>query len=767
MGLLTAEIEQLVQAARLHLAKGELQEAVGQATEVIRRDSKQTAAYLVRAEAHRRLKRPDRALADLAVAIRLDPSQPGPFVIRAEILKRRNLFDQAIADATHAIALDPRNAGAFSIRAECRSAIGDMEGATEDVQEMVHIDPTRSVPNLERGSSPPPMASDDQRFWKEASPTDPKLNGDIFADGKPADRSLKSRKPIKVKDAAEALVDATDYRPEVMTEPLPRVRARRKGPQIIPIVVGLACIVFVGGGYVLINRSQNSQEASPPEAKTQPLIAPTASQIEPQQPITVSTTPLGVEESTQPSPTAVSPVVQATNNQKNPPTTTPVAADSPVMTTTVPSIESTRRLEGHTGNVLGAVFSPDGALLASASVDSTVRLWSVSSNLAENSHLTLETTSTEAPEPFISVAFSPDGKLLAASSKDGRIFLWNVRMKRPGLLRILRRNSDSVVAIAFSPDSKLLATGGMRKGLVSIWNLADPGFPLRNSIPSENSSVWSLAYSPDGALLFEGIVFTKKAATPSQNSDPVGQIWVWDLGQRPYVKKSIIREVRFRPRSIVFSPDGSHIAYGDGDVARVVDLRTGKQVTTFENHTGPVISVAYTRNGKYVLSGAYDKTARLWDATTGEQVTEFGDATDAIESAALSPDGRLIAIAGHEKVIRLLQLRQVSTRKSEPSDLKGLSPVGKWVELRPGTPVGDRVRTFLADGTYLIQTPKNRESLVGTWRKDDEKIYESLSSQEGIEPPTANRWFTISAQDEKTMTVLMMGTRQYVWYKAS
>ena len=99
MGLLTAEIEQPLQAARLPLAKGELHEATAQATEVIRRDTKRTAAYLVRAEAHRRLKRPDRALVDLAVAIRLDPIQPSPYVIRAEILKRRNLFDQAIADA--------------------------------------------------------------------------------------------------------------------------------------------------------------------------------------------------------------------------------------------------------------------------------------------------------------------------------------------------------------------------------------------------------------------------------------------------------------------------------------------------------------------------------------------------------------------------------------------------------------------------------------------------------------------------------------------
>ena len=128
MGSSAVEIDRLIQAARLHLAKGEFHEAIEQASEAIRRDTKQPAAYLVRAEAHRKLKRPDRALADLAVAIRIDPNQPGPYVIRAEILKRRNMFDQAIADASHAIIMDARNAAAYSIRAECRSPSATMKG---------------------------------------------------------------------------------------------------------------------------------------------------------------------------------------------------------------------------------------------------------------------------------------------------------------------------------------------------------------------------------------------------------------------------------------------------------------------------------------------------------------------------------------------------------------------------------------------------------------------------------------------------------------
>lgn len=285
MDFSTSEVQKLLQAARLNLAQGQFHEAVAQATEVIRQDSKQTAAYLLRAEAHRRLKKLERALADLAVAIRLDPQQPGPYVIRAEILKRRNIFDQAIADATYALTLDPRNAAAFSIRAECRSAIGDLDGANEDVQEMLLIDPTRPVPTLGitigSGDAAPKMASDSERFWKEAARNLTEDERTLFADGKPVDKSYRSRPVVSDEDAPEILGAASGYKPEVISRPIPTTRAGSKGSLSR---VGIFLVTGIGliAGFALwmvFREATNLSPAHPPRPQVDRAAAETPTSV--------------------------------------------------------------------------------------------------------------------------------------------------------------------------------------------------------------------------------------------------------------------------------------------------------------------------------------------------------------------------------------------------------------------------------------------------------------------------------------------------------
>ncbi len=93
-------------------------------------------------------------------------------------------------------------------------------------------------------------------------------------------------------------------------------------------------------------------------------------------------------------------------------------------------------LRGHTSSVNSVAFSPDGATLASASGDDTIRLWDVATGQPRTDPLRGHTDSV------VSVAFSPDGATLASASGDDTIRLWDVSVEswKRRICHIVNRN---------------------------------------------------------------------------------------------------------------------------------------------------------------------------------------------------------------------------------------------------------------------------------------------------------------------------------------
>src|SRR5262249_3858904 len=107
-------------------------------------------------------------------------------------------------------------------------------------------------------------------------------------------------------------------------------------------------------------------------------------------------------------------------------------------------------LVGHTADVTAVAFSPNGALLASASTDKTVKLWSVDSGKAVQ--MLIGHTSS-----VFAVAFSSNGALLASASADETVKVWSVHHGTLGYT--LSGHTSPVLTVAFSPDAHTLASG--------------------------------------------------------------------------------------------------------------------------------------------------------------------------------------------------------------------------------------------------------------------------------------------------------------------
>jgi WD40 repeat protein len=53
---------------------------------------------------------------------------------------------------------------------------------------------------------------------------------------------------------------------------------------------------------------------------------------------------------------------------------------------------------------------------------------------------------------------------------------------------------------------------------------------------------------------------------------------------------------------------------------RVWDAQTGQQLLCLTGHTGSVLSVAFSPDGKRIASGSHDRTLKVWDAQTGQEI---------------------------------------------------------------------------------------------------------------------------------------------------
>ncbi len=144
--------------------------------------------------------------------------------------------------------------------------------------------------------------------------------------------------------------------------------------------------------------------------------------------------------------------------------------------------------KGHTGEPLAAQFSPDGSLLATASADSTVKVWGVTGQRER-------ATCQGHKGAVLAVAFTSDSKMLASAGEDGAVRLWEAGAGKE--LAVLKSHTGPVRALAFAPDGKTLASAGDDQRVL-LWNVAN-GKQL-GELKGHTAPIHALAFSRDGRV---------------------------------------------------------------------------------------------------------------------------------------------------------------------------------------------------------------------------------------------------------------------------
>ena len=109
--------------------------------------------------------------------------------------------------------------------------------------------------------------------------------------------------------------------------------------------------------------------------------------------------------------------------------------------------------------------------------------------------------------------------------------------------------------------------------------------------------------------------------------------------------------------AIAFSPDGRMVLTGaDDDMAILWEVATGKEIRRFELHSDDVTSVSFSPDGRAALTGSHDRTARMWDVATGNELRRFEGHSSYVVSVVFSPDGRTVLTGSWDSTARLWEV---------------------------------------------------------------------------------------------------------------
>ncbi len=289
------------------------------------------------------------------------------------------------------------------------------------------------------------------------------------------------------------------------------------------------------------------------------------------------------------------------------------------------------------------------------------------------------------------ILFAPDGRtLFVGHYEDACVRMLAVpSLESRGQLR----HQYPVNWIALSGDGRLLAAEDMKA--VKIWDAVE-GRELSSISTEYNLRYGRVALSRDGYRL--------------AFSDFDGRIYVWNWTNRQQVAK-LAGHARVPPwqcaiHDLAFSPDGRQLlSTGPDRAVRLWDLESGREVRRLEAHSRAVAALAYSPDGSLLATAGFDQTIRLWDVATWQVRATLHGHLDEVWSVAFSADGRTLATGSKDETVKPWDAQTVSQR-----ELSWAVPLGtRAILLGPDAGV---IGVLGADGAFRLLTTTNWQASV-------------------------------------------------------